>query len=263
MKQTRQSGSSPGHAAVRGGLPWLAPLFLGAWLAALGPSAVLAQDDHATRLLENGDRLERDGKLTQARAAWTEVVSSYPDSTAAPSALDRLGTAAYPVEDFALRGQVAHEALVTARQVFERIAADYRASAEAPRAVFKLGLLFSDPSSPFFDLDEAYAKFSRITTVYPGSGFVDAGLYGMAEVLVRQGQPQRAVSAASRISRRPFEPFNLSATGTRTRATGPGPGIATRISCGCYGPATETRVISIPGFISCFRDSHQSGGSAR
>jgi TolA-binding protein len=193
MKRTRQSGTSRGPANVWGGLPWLATLFLGAWLAALGTSTVPAQEEHATRLLENGDRLERDGKLTQARAAWTEVVSSHPDSTAAPSALDRLGTAAYPVEDFALRGQIAHDALVTARQVFERVAGDYRASAEAPRAVFKLGLLFSDPSSPFFDLDEAYAKFSRITTVYPGSDFVDEGLYGMGEVLVKQGQPQRAL----------------------------------------------------------------------
>jgi TolA-binding protein len=194
--------------SIPDGVRRLATLALALGLVSLGASIAPAQEDHATRLLENGDRLERDGKQAQARAAWTEVVTSYPDSTAAPTALDRLGTAAYPVEDFALRGQAAPGGLVTAKEVFERIAADYRASVEAPRAVFKLGLLFSDPSSPFFDLDEAYAKFSRITTVYRGSEFVDEGLYGMGEVLVKQGQPQRAlVSVATLLMEAPDSPL--------------------------------------------------------
>jgi TolA-binding protein len=193
MRRIRQSGINDGMGTVPGKLGRMAGFALGVGLAVLGTVVAPAQEDHAQRLLENGDRLKRDGKLEQAQAVWTELVTTYPDSIVAPTALDRLGTAAYPVEEFSLRGQIAPDGLLAARPIFERIAVDYRSSREAPRAIFKLGLLFSDPSSPFFDLDEAYARFSRITTVYRASDLVDEGLYGMGEVLLKQGQPQRAL----------------------------------------------------------------------
>jgi TolA-binding protein len=168
-------------------------LVVGLCVAIAGTKPIRSQDDLAYRQLENGDRLARDGKLQQARDAWTEVFTAHPDSAAAPSALDRVGTLAYPVEEFALRGQLAPGSLDQARPIFERIASNYRASPEAARALFKLGLLFSDPAASYFDLDEAYARFSKLTALYPQSEYADEGLFGMAEVLAGQRQWSRAL----------------------------------------------------------------------
>ncbi|MFQ5719606.1 MAG: tetratricopeptide repeat protein [Acidobacteriota bacterium] len=167
---------------------------------AIGGTEPRAQDDLAARLLENGDQLQRDGKVEQARAAWSDVVAHHPDSPAAPAALDRLGTSLYAVETFDLRGrQTGETTLEQAREIFERLATNYRTAPEASRAAFKLGLLFSDPVSPFLDLDDAYGWFSSIVTVYPDSAYLDRGLYGLATILFQQGKVRQSLRPASRL----------------------------------------------------------------
>jgi TolA-binding protein len=157
-------------------------------------SPVVAQQDLAARELANGDRLARDGKMEQADQAWRRVIERYPDAREAAQALDRLGTAAYPVEEFDMRGRMATSDSQVARLIYERLAEDYRESPQAPRALFKLGLIYSDPGSVAFDLDEAYARFSALVTIYPGSEYRDGGLFGMGDVLTRQGECSRGLT---------------------------------------------------------------------
>lgn len=175
----------------------LSCMVLVASLAALSPA--VAQQDLAARELANGDRLARDGKMEQADQAWRRVIERYPDSGEAAQAMDRLGTAAYPVEEFELRGRVVAADPQAARTIFERLAEDYRESPEAPRALFKLGLLYSDPGSEAFDLDEAYARFSALVTIYPESDHRDGGLLGLGDVLAKQGECSRGMAPLARL----------------------------------------------------------------
>ncbi len=172
---------------------------LGLLLALACAPLAVAQEDLASRQLQNGDRLARDGKMEQALAAWRDVYERYPDSASAPMALDRLGAAAYPVERFELRGTVAGEAIARGRGYYEKIATDYRTSPLAARAAFKLGLMFSDPAARFFNLDEAYARFSTLISLYPGSQHVDGALYGLGEILARQGELDRSLIPLERV----------------------------------------------------------------
>ncbi len=164
----------------------------------LAPQPLVA-DEIAARELANGDSLARDGKLEQASAAWKRVVERYPDSPEAPAALDRLGTAAYPVEDFHRRGRTPGIDPDSALSLYRRIAEDHRNAPEAPRALFKLGMLLSDPHASFYDLDESYGQFSALVTIYPDSNYRDKGLYGLGDILAQQRQCRRALASLSRL----------------------------------------------------------------
>lgn len=164
----------------------------------LAPQALMA-DEIAARELANGDSLARDGKLEQASTAWRRVVERYPDSPEAPTALDRLGTAAYSVEDFHLRGRTPGIDPDSARSIYQSIAETHRNAPEAPRALFKLGMLLSDPDSSFYDLDESYGQFSALVTIYPESDYRDEGLYGLGDILAQQRQCRRALASLSRL----------------------------------------------------------------
>ncbi len=164
----------------------------------LSPQILMA-DEIAARELANGDSLARDGKLDQARTAWRQVVERYPDSQEAPTALDRLGTAAYPVEDFHLRGRTPGTDAERALSIYRRIAEGHRNAPEAPRALFKLGMLLSDPDVLFYNLDESYGQFSALVTIYPESDYQDEGLYGLGDILAQQRQCPRAMASLSRL----------------------------------------------------------------
>jgi TolA-binding protein len=179
--------------------PLILTVALLAWPAG-GPRPLAAPDDVASRQLENGDRLARDGKQEQAEAAWHDVVARYPDSIAAPQALDRLGSAAFPAEDLADLGRSTVPRAAAARAAFERIAADYRASRQAARANLKLALLFADPMAGAYDLDEAYARYSAVVHLYPDSDLVDDALFGMGTVLATQGAGVRALAPLERLA---------------------------------------------------------------
>jgi TolA-binding protein len=162
-------------------------------MALLLPAPARGQDDFAWRLVENGDRLARDGKNDQALAAWNEVLECCADSPAAPEALLRLAGASYPADSFADRGASPPESLERARSLLENLTRRYRTAPAAPHALFRLGLLYTDPAAAFRNLDEAYAAFSGLITLYPGSDYADEGLFGMAEVLAAQQAWERAL----------------------------------------------------------------------
>jgi hypothetical protein len=48
-----------------------------------------------------------------------------------------------------------------------------------------------------FDLDEAYGQFSTLVTVYRESDYRDEGLYGLGDILSRQGQCSRGLTPLS------------------------------------------------------------------
>ena len=164
----------------------------------LVPQALMA-DDIAARELATGDSLARDGKIDQASTAWRRVVERYPDSPEAPTALDRLGTAAYSVEDFLLRGRTPAIDPESALSIYRRIVESHRNAPEAPRALFKLGMLFSEPEASFYDLNESFAQFSALVTIYPESDYRDEGLYGLGDILAKQRQCRRALASLSRL----------------------------------------------------------------
>lgn len=178
----------------------LAPLAL--LLALLPGRPVPAQQagdgDLARRTFQNAEQLMREGKREQAVRDYQQVVQAFPDSEFADDALMRLGSYHYPSESLSELGAASVQVQQAARPFFEQVRERYPQADSAPHALYKLGLLALEPSSPRRNLDEAYASFSRVVNIYPGSDWVGQAHLGAAYSELSKYNYDRAILASER-----------------------------------------------------------------
>lgn len=146
-------------------------------LLAASPSGG-AEDPLARRTYANADQLMREGKVEQALKEFEQVANAYPESDVADDALYRMGAHYYPAESIDKLGGAPPASLKQAKEFFTKITAKYPREDTAPRALLKLGLIAMDPANPERNLDEAYASFSGVVNIHPGSDVVDRALLG-------------------------------------------------------------------------------------
>ncbi|HKY34086.1 MAG TPA: tetratricopeptide repeat protein [Candidatus Polarisedimenticolia bacterium] len=174
-------------------------LALLAWAAAAagaaGAAASPADDELARRTYANAEQLLREGKIEQALKDFEQVSTAYPQSDMADDALYRMGSHYYPVEGFETLGTAGREAIARAKEIFSRINSRYPREDHAPRALYKLGLIALDPSNPQRSLDEAYASFSGVVNIYPGSDVVDRALFGAGYADFLAGRLDKAITS--------------------------------------------------------------------
>ncbi len=165
------------------GIARIGVILAAASLAAAFPPAfaqTAADADLARRTFDNADQLMREGKLEQAVRDFQQIVQSFPESAWADDALMRLGAQQYPAASLWQLGSVAVKGQEAARSYFEQVRERYPQSDSAPQALYLLGLLALEPQSPRRNLDEAYASFSRVVNIYPGSPWVGRAHVGAA-----------------------------------------------------------------------------------
>ncbi|HXI04052.1 MAG TPA: tetratricopeptide repeat protein [Candidatus Saccharimonadales bacterium] len=182
--------------------PFLLSASLAAALLAAPPAPVRAQTagdaDLAHRTFLNAEHLLQEGKTEQAMKDYQQVVQAFPDSAWADDALMRLGSNQYPAESLSGLAKAGLAAQDAARPFFEQVRERYPESDSAPAALYKLGLLSLEPRSPRRNLDEAYASFSRVVNIYPGSDWVGPAHVGAAFAEMGKASYDHAVLSLER-----------------------------------------------------------------
>ncbi len=117
----------------------------------------------------------------------------------ADDALYQLGSYYYPADTVDALGRAAADALVRAKEAFATINAKYPREDMAPRALYKLGLIALDPVNPKRSLDEAYASFTSVVNIYPGSDTVAPALFGMGFADFEAGRYDKAITAFEQV----------------------------------------------------------------
>jgi TolA-binding protein/streptogramin lyase len=139
------------------------------------------------KLYENALQLLHGGKSDEALKGFQQIYDSYGNTPQAPDALYQAGVYHYPVMDLGDLGIAGREQVQKALPLFDRIRTQYGTSPRAPEALYKLGLLALEPDNPKASPNEAYAAFTAVATVYPGSPLVGDALFGAAMSQVRTG----------------------------------------------------------------------------
>ena len=91
------------------------------------------------------------------------------------------------------------EQIQRAVPLFEWIRKQYDTSPRAPEALYKLGLLALEPDNARTSPDEAFAAFTSVANVYPGSPLVGDALFGAATSQMRSGAFEDALAVFSRL----------------------------------------------------------------
>ena len=164
------------------------------------PSGAAAQDSGIVeKLYENAVQLLRSGKTEEALKGFEQIYTSYGQTPQAPDALFQAGSYNYPVMDLDDLGITTREQIQRAVALFEWIRKQYDTSPRAPEALYKLGLLALEPDNPKAGPDEAFAAFTSVANVYPGSPLVGDALFGAAMSQMRSGAFEDALAAFSRL----------------------------------------------------------------
>lgn len=175
-------------------LPALLALFF------LLPSVAAAQETGIVeKLYENALLLLRSGKTEEGLKGFEQIYTSYGQTPQAPDALFQSGSYHYPVMDLNDLGIATREEIQRATTLFEWIRKQYDTSPRAPEALYKLGLLALEPANPNASPNEAFAAFTSVANVYPGSPLVGDALFGAATSQVRSGAFEDALAVFSRL----------------------------------------------------------------
>jgi len=179
-------------------LPRHLPAFLALIFFLLSGAA--AQDSGIVeKLYENALQLLRSGKTEEALKGFEQIYTSYGKTPRAPDALFQAGSYHYPVMDLNDLGIATREQIQRAVALFEWIRKQYDTSPRAPDALYKLGLLALEPDNPKASPNEAFAAFTSVANVYPGSPLVGDALFGAAMSQMRSGAFEDALAVFSRI----------------------------------------------------------------
>ncbi len=167
------------------------------------PSGARSQDSGLVeKLYENALHLLRSGKSEEALKEFEQIYTSYGMTPQAPDALFQAGSYYYPVMDLNDLGIATREQIQRAVSLFEWIRKQYDTSPRAPEALYKLGLLALEPDNPKNSPNEAFAAFSSVANVYPGSPLVGDALFGAAMSQMRSGAFEDALVAFSHLLER-------------------------------------------------------------
>ena len=161
------------------------------FILALAPLPARAQtsNERARRLLEDGREYRQAKKMTQAIAAFSDIVTSFPETDSADDALLELGR--YYMDDLADADK--------AKQAFEQVTKTYAQSDGAPGAYYSLGLITLGRATTSAELDDAMAQFTRVQSLYPRSQWVGHALYGMGRVHRKAGKLEDAIEYLRRV----------------------------------------------------------------
>jgi TolA-binding protein len=163
-------------------------------------SPVPAQDTGIVqKLYDNALQLLRTGKPEEALKGFEQIYQSYGKSAQAADALFQAATYYYPTTELEDLGLAGRDSIQKAIPLLERIRRDYGTSGRAPEALYRLGLLALEPENPKANSDEAYAAFTSVANVYPGSSLVGPALYGAAVSQMRSEAFGTAIEDFSRL----------------------------------------------------------------
>ncbi len=164
------------------------------------PFSASAQDSGIVqKLYDNAVQLLRSGKSEEALKGLQQIYDSYGNTPQAPDALYQAGSFHYPVLELGDLGIATRDQIQKAIPLFDRIRTRYGTSPRAPEALYKLGLLALEPDNPKVNPNEAYAAFTSVANVYPGSPLVGDALYGAAFSQMRSGAFEAALEDFSRL----------------------------------------------------------------
>lgn len=175
----------------------LLPAFL---LIFLVPRPAAAQDTGiAQKLYENALQLLHSGKPEEALKGFEQVYQTYGKSAQAADALFQAATFHYPAAGIDDLGDASRESIEKAKPLLDRIRSSYGTSPRAPDAIYRLGLLALEPENPNANPNEAYAAFTAVVNVYPGSAPVGPALFGAAVSEMRTEAFAAAIEDFSRL----------------------------------------------------------------
>jgi tetratricopeptide (TPR) repeat protein len=153
------------------------------------PASAQSSSERARRLLEDGREYRQRKMMTQAIAAFGDIVTSFPESDSADDALLELGD--YYLNDLA--------DVEKARAAFEQVTKTYAQSDGAPGAYYWLGFITLNRATTSAELDDAMAQFTRVQSLYPRSQWVGSALYGMGRVHRKAGKLEEAIEYQRRV----------------------------------------------------------------
>jgi TolA-binding protein len=175
------------------------------WLTLLLPIVLFApcgfaeEEGFDERLFRNGVSLLRAGKPAHALETFAELSRGFPNSPFADDALYQSGAHYYPRLGFEELHRSDRQSIARAMPYFLKIQENYTRGDMAPLALYKLGLIALEARNPDRNTDEAFARFSRLLTVYPGSPIVDRALLGTAHVQAAMGDCGLAMNHLDRL----------------------------------------------------------------
>jgi outer membrane protein assembly factor BamD (BamD/ComL family) len=190
---------------------WLA---LAAGLLVAGAAAPAEEERplDARTFLQGLDAI-RQGKREDGVRLLRKVFGDFPDSPYAPQAMLKIAEMIYPVSSLDQVGSASPAAAKEAGELLQTLAAKYRSSREAPRALVKLGYLALEPSSLKGDLEEACQRFATAAQVYPDSDAADDAYFGSGVCEALRAHPTRAADYFSRLlDEHPGSPLAAEAT---------------------------------------------------
>lgn len=148
-----------------------------------------------------------------ARPAWLPIVTweprpavGTPPAAASPAApMPTRASRTEPAQLVERAGELAHDGKpLAARELYERVVREYPGDPARASALYGLGQLQCDPTSPFRDYRVSYATFGRLLAEYPRSTYeADARLWRatLSELLVREEEMARLRSQLQRLKR--------------------------------------------------------------
>jgi TolA-binding protein len=164
------------------------------------PASSPGQDaDIVQKLYDNAVQLLRRGKPDEALKGFEQIYLTYQSSPQAADALYQAASFHYPPEGLDDVGAAPRDRIQKAIPLFDKISKSYRQSSRAPEALYKMGLLALEPDNPRANPNEAYAAFTSVVNVYPGSPLAGEALFGAATSQIRAGQFENAVEDLNRL----------------------------------------------------------------
>ncbi|MCI0657773.1 MAG: tetratricopeptide repeat protein [Acidobacteria bacterium] len=151
------------------------------------------------KLYDNALQLLRTGKPEEALKSFEQIYQSYGKSAQAADALFQAASYYYPTTELDDLGLASRDSIQKAIPLLDRIRREYGTSSRAPEALYRLGLLALEPENPRANPDEAYAAFTSVANVYPGSSLVGPALFGAAVSQMRSEAFGTAIEDFSRL----------------------------------------------------------------
>jgi TolA-binding protein len=170
---------------------YLTALFI--FLCMVPPASRAQEAGIVEKLYENALQLLRGGKPNEALKGFQQIYDTYTEAPQAPDALYQAASYYYVTMDLSDLGTATRDQIQKAFPLFDRIRTRYGTSPRAPEALYKLGLLELEPDNPKASANAAYADFTSVANVYPGSPLVGPALFGAAMSEMRSGSYEAAL----------------------------------------------------------------------